>query len=216
MPGPGVPPPSLSPFGEHILRKGKVVDRFYGVARAPNVFNPCLGDETRFAPLRIGGPSGSCVPTLYIGETYAAAAFETVFRNMPPVPLPRRILERDLLGRGHSRLRLMRNLKLAPFFEQNLNLIGQTRRTMIETDATAYGETVQWAAGVHSNFPDFDGIIWTSRQHDRDWACVLFGDRVAEVDLHPLARTGQRIDAGPGRTVLGQFAFDYGIDIIPP
>lgn len=216
MPGPGLPPPSLPPFGEHVLRKGTVVDRFYAVARAPNVFNPCMGDETRFAPLRIGGPSGPCTPTLYVGETYAAAAFETVFRNMPPVPLPRRIFEQDLLGRGHSRLRLMRSLKLAPFFEQNLNQIGQTRRTMIDTDATAYGETVQWAARVHTSFSDFDGIIWTSRQHDRDWACVLFGDRVAEVDLRPLASPGQSIDSGPGRTALSQFASDYGIEILPP
>lgn len=202
----------MPPFGEHVLPKGTVVDRFYGVARAPNAFNPCLGDETRFAPLWV---NAKCVPTLYVGETYAAAAFETVFRNMPPVPLPRRIFEQDLSGRGHARLTLVRDLRLAPLFEQNLNMIGQTRRSMIDTDATAYTETVQWAARVHANFPKLDGLIWTSRQHDRDWACVLFGDRVAETDLEPLKGTEQSVDAGPGRAALGQFAYAYQIDILP-
>ncbi len=214
MPGPGVPPGSLREFGKHPLRKGTVVHRFYSMVRDPNIFNPCLGAPTRFAPLRIGGPSGTCVPTLYIGQTYEAAAFETIFRNLPPRPLPRRIYEQNLNGVGHARLRLTRNFLLAPFFHQNLGLIGQTRQTMIDTDATAYADTVQWAACVYRSFPKFDGIIWASHQHDRDFACVLFGDRVSPGDLQIIPRSMKSVETGYGKTRLNRFARGFRIDII--
>ncbi|HME27939.1 MAG TPA: RES domain-containing protein [Acetobacteraceae bacterium] len=123
-------------------------------------------------------PAGrTCVPTLYVGETYEAAAFETVFRNLPPKPMGRQVFEIDLARRNHARLLVNRDLILGPFFHQNLARIGQTRQSMIDTDATCYGETVLWAAAVHVSFPHLDGLIWTSHQHDRETACVLFGDR---------------------------------------
>ena len=87
MPYPGLPPAKLNPFGEFPLPKGTEVHRFCSVARAANVFNPCIGGPTRFAPLNVNTSRGvQCVPTLYIGETYEAAAFETIFRNIPPSP----------------------------------------------------------------------------------------------------------------------------------
>jgi hypothetical protein len=81
-----------------------------------------------------------CVPTLYIGQTYEAAAFETVFRNLPPKPLRRQVFDVDFAGRGHVRLLLNRDLILGPFFHQNLARIGQTRQSMIDTDSTPLRE----------------------------------------------------------------------------
>lgn len=214
MPGPGVPPASLARFGSHELKNGTVVDRFYSVTRKPNDFNPCLGEPTRFAPLRVA-PANNCVPTLYVGESYEAAAFETIARNLPPRPHSRRIFEQDLKNVGHARLRLTRTLRLAPFFHQNLAMLGQTRQSMIDTDARAYVETMQWAARVHETFPEFDGLIWTSHQHDRDFACVLFGDRVRPGDLRPITSSLRRADAGRGRERILRFADEFDIDVIP-
>ena len=210
-----MPPATLGDFGEFVLPKGTVVHCFYALDRAPNAFNPCRGEPTRFAPLYVTTPAGrSCVPTLYVGETYEAAAFETVFRNLPPKPMRRQVFEIDLARRGHARLLVNRDLILGPFFHQNLARIGQTRQSMIDTDATYYRETVLWAAAVHESFPHLDGLIWTSRQHDRDMACVLFGDRVSEADVTPIGPV-ELIDAGPGRERIGKFAKAYEIDIVP-
>jgi hypothetical protein len=88
---------------------------------------------------------------------------------------------------------------------------------MIDTGATGYGQTVLWAAAVHESFPHLDGLVWTSRQHDRDFAGVLFGDRVSETDVTPTGGV-ERIDAGPGRARIGEFAHaarQCEIDIIP-
>jgi len=213
--GPGLPPAKLSEFGQFVLAKGTAVHRFCAPDRPPNAFNPCRGEPTRFAPVFVRTPAGgTCVPTLYIGETYEAAAFETVFRNLPPKPLRRQVFEIDLAGRGHARLLINRDLILGPFFHQNLARIGQTRQSMIDTDATRYGETVLWAAAVHESFPHFDGLVWTSHQHDRDFACVLFGDRVSEADVTPIGVV-EPIDTGQGRARIGEFARDYEIDIVP-
>jgi RES domain len=162
----------------------------------------------------VGGATPVCVPTLYVGKTYEAAAFETVFREVSPFAGLRFQRESELANRGHAVLELMRDLVLGPFFHQNLGMLGQTRGTMIDTDATAYPDTAKWAAAVHDTFPDFDGLIWTSRQHDRDYACVLFGDRVSETDIIPCGTT-EAIDIGPGRSKVGDFAKKYGIDILP-
>jgi hypothetical protein len=214
--GPGLPPAKLSDFGQFVLAKGTAVHRFCALDRPPHAFNPCRGEPTRFAPLYVTTPAArTCIPTLYVGETYESAAFETVFRNLPPKPLRRQVFEIDLAGRGHARLLVNRDLILGPFFHQNLARIGQTRQSMIDTDATCYGETVLWAATVHESFPRFDGLVWTSHQHDRDFACVLFGDRVSEADVAPIG-TVERIDTGRGRAHISEFARDYEIDIVPP
>lgn len=215
MPGPGVPPAKLSEFGQFTLAKGTVVERFCSLDRSPNAFNPCRGEPSRFAPLYVPTPAArTCVPTLYVGETYEAAAFETVFRNLPPKPLRRQVFEIDLAGRGHARLLVNRDLILAPFFHQNLARIGQTQQSMIDTDATCYRETVLWAAAVHESFPHLDGLVWTSHQHDRDFACMLFGNRVSEADVTPIGAV-QPIDVGSGRKRIGDFAQQYEIDIVP-
>jgi hypothetical protein len=198
------------------LEKGEVLERFCSVDRPANAFNPCRGEPSRFAPLYEPlAPGGQkCIPTLYVGETYEATVFETVFRNLPPKPLRRQVFAVDLAKRGHARLLVNRDLVLGPFFHQNLALIGQTRQSMIDTDATCYSQTVLWAGAVHVTFPRLDGLVWTSRQHDRYFACVLFGDRVGEADLTPIGATDP-IDAGPGRARIGDFARRYEIDIVP-
>lgn len=38
--------------------------------------------------------------------------------------------------------------------------------------------TARWAEALHRQFKDIDGLMWMSKQRDRDRALMLFGDRV--------------------------------------
>ncbi len=48
---------------------------------------------------------------------------------------------------------------------------------------TDYPQTRALALQWHANYPDIDGLYWTSRQDDGAQACTLFGDRVEEADF---------------------------------
>lgn len=52
---------------------------------------------------------------------------------------------------------------------------------MIASPARDYPDTALWAQALHRQFPDVDGLLWMSRQRDRDHALVLFGDRLRGV-----------------------------------
>ena len=53
----------------------------------------------------------------------------------------------------------------------------------ISSSPAFYGQTVLWAAAIHSDLPDAGGLVWTSNQCDPDDACLFFGDRVQESDF---------------------------------
>jgi hypothetical protein len=192
--GPGLPPARLEPFGERALPAGMRLWRVHSAVREPNAFNPCLGKPTRSAPLREG--DGTCIPTLYAGRTREAAVFETIFRDLPPLPLPRQVFTRDIDGTALAELRTSRPLRLAPLF--NLG---------------AYAETARWAEAIHRDLPDLDGLLWTSRQQDAAQALLLFGTRVRCDDLEIVS--GEPLDRGPGRQWVSDMARAYRIDLIP-
>ena len=52
------------------------------------------------------------------------------------------------------------------------------KEELIASPARAYMKTARWAEALHRQFKDVDGLMWMSRQRDRDRALVLFGDRV--------------------------------------
>lgn len=75
-----------------------------------------------------------------------------------------------------------------------------------------YPGTARWAQALHQQCPDIDGMVWMSRQRDRDQALILFGDRVGT------ALTGTRMGAAlRGDEVLRQailaLALRVGIDV---
>ncbi len=210
--GPGLPPARVEPFGERTLPAGTRLWRVHSTVREPNVFNPCLGKPTRFAPLR--DADGTCIPTLYAGRTRDASVFETIFRDLPPLPLPRQVFTRDIDGTAMAELRTSRLLRLAPLFNGDLALVGQSRRTMIECHGlAAYAETARWAEAIHRDLPELDGLLWTSRQQDEAHALLLFGTRVRRDDLEIVS--AEPLDRGPGRQWVSDMARAYRIDLIP-
>ena len=71
---------------------------------------------------------------------------------------------------------------------------------LIASPARDYLDTALWAQALHWQFPDVDGLLWMSRQRDRDHALVLFGDRLRGVLSGsriggPLARNSTLRDA---------------------
>lgn len=197
---------------------GTVLHRVFTAApgRTATAFNPGLGSPTRFAPLRTSGPGGPHValPTLYAGLSFEAAVFETVFRDIPPAPLPRRVREAAFAGCAHVELTLRCSLELGPLFNQNLKLLGQTRQSMVECHgAAAYAETARWAEAIHGCHAGLHGLAWMSRQQDSEMAVLLFGDRVQETDL--AAGPVTPLGTGAGRKRVSDMAALFRVDIIP-
>ncbi|MBL6459359.1 RES domain-containing protein [Belnapia sp. T6] len=195
-----------------MLPEGTPLWRVHSALRLGNVFNPCMGDHSRFSPLY--DVAGECIPTLYAGRTREAAAFETIFRNLPLLPLPRQVFARRITGSALSELRPRRTFRLAALYNAELALVGQSRLTMIESHGTAaYRETARWAEAIHRDLPDFDGLIWTSRQQDEVQAMLLYGTRITPADLEVVAT--ETLDTGPGRQWVSDMAIAYKIDLIP-
>ena len=51
---------------------------------------------------------------------------------------------------------------------------------LIATTAIDYLATAHWAETIHHQHPDTDGLVWMSRQRDRDHALMRFGDRAGK------------------------------------
>lgn len=215
--GPGLPPATVPSFGVHRLPRGTILHRVFTMARGrtATTFNPGLGSATRFAPLQAAGPGGPYpIPTLYAGLSFEAAVFETVFRDIAPEPLPRRVREATFAGYAHAELTVQRDLELGPLFNQNLKLLGQTRLSMIECHgAAAYRETARWAEVIHRCHAGLQGLTWMSRQQDSELAVLLFGDRVGASDL--AGGTVTPLGTGAGRRRVSDMAVRFRVDIIP-
>jgi hypothetical protein len=180
MDTPVVPNP-FPEFNTTTLRKGVSLIRVHDPGYPGNSFNPCKGGLTRFAPLAL--PSGACLPTLYAADDYESALFETVFHDIAFDARPAYVALPKLTSRTCSRLVITRDLVLANLREADLNKIGLTRASLVDTLAAQYTKTGRWAEGFHRGNPDIAGLVWTSRRCDPQSAYLLFGDRVDEADL---------------------------------
>ena len=173
------PPPLAFPaVNRFIVPARKILHRIHGRAFSPDNFNPCKGRPTRFAPLLRA--DGICIPTAYAAETFECAAHETVFHEIQH-DAPRKTIDADVVeALDHATISSSRDLSLCALFEPDLNRWGLTRQNLIDTFASRYKETAPWAIAIHDAAPDIDGMIWTSRRCDPQFACLLFGDRVGD------------------------------------
>lgn len=175
------PRPPLDPLFDR-WPKGEVIHVLHDVAFAPQSFNPgvdaagMLRKPTRFAPIR--DAQGKVVPYLYGGSSRDCAIFETVFHNVPIAAADKFVDLDDFAQRGHGQLRPNRDLRLVDLSTEGLHRLRVPKEELIASAPLAYQETARWAEAIHQQFADVDGLIWMSRQRDRDRALVLFGDRV--------------------------------------
>lgn len=161
---------------------------------APESFNPGvdaagrLRVPTRFAPIR--DRLGQVVPYLYGAATLEAAIFETIFHHVP-IDADDKLVDLDAFAqRAHGQLLPTRPLRLVDLSTDGLHRLRVPKDELITSPARDYPATARWAEALHHQYPDIDGLVWMSRQRDRDRALVLFGDRAST------AVQGQRL-SGP-------------------
>ena len=163
------------------LHAGTHLQRVHRRGYRADCFNPCKGNPTRFAPIR--DAKGDCVPSLYAADTLQAAIYEAIFHDIP-LHVPRKTVPRiQVEVRAHSDIEVMRDLQLASLRQPDLLRWNISRDSLIATPTDLYGDTAQWAKAIHHQFPDVNGLLWTSNQCDPDTAYLFFGDRVASADF---------------------------------
>jgi hypothetical protein len=194
----------------------KVIHVVHDVHYAPDSFNPGIDlagvprNPTRFAPFYSG--SGKVVPYLYGGSSIECAIFETVFHNVT-VDAVDKFVDLDGFGsRGYGEIVPQRALQLVDLTTDGLHRLKIPKSELINSAPIDYLSTAKWAQAIYNSFPNVDGLVWMSRQRDRDQAVVLFGDRIGP-DI-----TGHRVGGAlKGNTVFRDLiitlAIRVGIDV---
>jgi hypothetical protein len=169
------PPDPFPNFNICSLRAGTQVFRFHDPLFEGGAYNPCRGGQTRFAPLAL--PGGDCLPTLYAATTLEAAAWESLFHDVPHVAGPKSVRLGKVTSKALSVLELQSDLVLAPLHNPDLHRLGLQRTDLIDTPPTQYAQTARWAEAFHKHPPPVAGLQWTSKRCDPDLAFVFFEDR---------------------------------------
>ena len=176
-----LPPAHLEPPNLIDLVEGELLHRVHTPQFAGNVFNPCQGGPTRFAPIH--DPSGQCIPTLYAAQTVEAAIYETILHDVPLRAARKSVPRPAVENRQHTTLLVRRTLRLASLRAPDLMKWGLSPATLIGSMPTQYENTARWAKALHDQFAEVHGLVWTSNLCDPDSALLFFGDRVDVADL---------------------------------
>ena len=174
------PPPRLKEPNICVLVGGTVVHRVHTFGFPGNVFNPCQGGQSRFAPIQ--NERRECVPSLYAATSVEAAIHETLFHDIPLRARRKTIPRTNVEARRHTMLQLRRDLRLVSLRAPAL-LKWKVASALVWGPPKQYVATALWAKAIHDQFQDVQGLIWTSRRCDPHSAMLFFGGRTAETDL---------------------------------
>lgn len=146
------------------------------------LFNPGLGDPTRFAPLR--DADGSMVPTMYLGASRRGALFETFLHDQ----MPGSVVD-SAKWHAHvlTALRLDVDIEVVSLHGQGLRSLGLYAADITHTYPSGYPLATRWATWLHEHTTTA-GLTWTSHQDDDERAYVLWGDRLPADALVPESR----------------------------
>jgi len=211
MPDSADPPAALhvTPF---LWPAGRPIHRIHLQTFAPADFNPGGKGNARFSP--IASAQGRPIPTLYGGSDFECAAMETLFHDVPFAPGFKNYDKRKLSGQTHSILLPTGPLKLADLSNVALRKLGVPRAQLIDTEKDRYPTARKWAAAIHLQQPQLQGMVWVSRQDDRARALVLFGDRVPAGLLLPQGESRDFVDAAPVTLELLMLADSIGVAVV--
>ncbi|WP_255916946.1 RES family NAD+ phosphorylase [Pseudomonas sp. MWU12-2311] len=87
---------------------------------------------------------------MYGASTFAAAAMETVFHDVPHVVGYKSFDKQKLKGQVHSEVHSTRDLVLADLGSVALRKLGVPRRHLIDIEKDQYPATRQWAAAIQA------------------------------------------------------------------
>lgn len=211
--GVAIPPPPILHITLTTWPAGALLHRVHHLDYGAVQFNPGIRGNARFSP--IADLDGNLIPTLYGGSSFACAAMESVFHDVPFAAGFKAYDKGKLEGHGHSQFTAAQDLVLADLASRPLRKLGVERKQLIDTEKDQYPVTRQWAVAIHAAFPEVQGLCWISRQDDSARAVVLFGDRIAEGVLRRAASTRSLV-ADPGAYgELLVLAEQIGVDIVP-
>lgn len=77
-----------------------------------------------------------------------------------------------------------------------------------------YPLTRKWAAAIHAQSPDIQGMCWTSRQDDGARAVILFGDRISPGALEQVGASRSLIGDSAAYGELLDLAEKIGVNIV--
>lgn len=187
------PPPYPFPASNtYSLASGTQLHRVHDRRFTANSFNPGLGRRSRFAPLDL--PTGK-IPTQYAGTSYECAVHETIFHDIPLDQPDKTVGADSIKPLNHGVVRTKRELVLVPLFAPDLAKWNVTRQDLIDTTASFYPITTQWALAIHQSRRDADGLVWTSKRCGPDLSFLFFGDRVDAGDIQVIESTSIWTDA---------------------
>jgi hypothetical protein len=166
-----------------VLRRGTSFVRCHDSSYGASEFNPRRDISQRFRPFVARGRT---VPTLYGSDELIGALSETLFHMIPPEGRSRRIRASRLVAWLSSTLAPRRDLRLVDLRDEALegHPLGLARADLIDSPATVYPETAEWASAFFHARAAPDGLVWNARQDRDKLAFVLFArGRVARSDL---------------------------------
>jgi hypothetical protein len=211
----GVPAPSadLAKLVNMVTwSKGQIIHRIHLKIYGSSEFNPGLTGNARFSPIKAS--DGSSIPTLYGGTTFDCAAMETVFHDVPFAAGLKTFDKQKLVDQVYSQVTPKRKLSLADLSTTALRKLGVQRNELIDTEKDEYPNARKWAEAIHAGCPRAEGLCWVSRQDDRALAVMLFGDRVATMDLSPTGDPRHVLADVPVYADLLALANRIGVDIV--
>ncbi|OYO29048.1 RES family NAD+ phosphorylase [Janthinobacterium sp. PC23-8] len=195
------------------LPAGTFLHRMHQHVYGGTQFNPGTKGNARFSP--IATSDGTPIPTMYAGATFDCAAMESIFHDVPFAPGYKSLAKSKLKDQVHSKIRTTAELMLADLRNTALRKLGIERRQLIDTEKDRYPSTREVAVAIHTQRPDAQGLLWTSRQDDSAKAVVLFGNRIMPGTLQLAALSRDLLtDAATYDAVLS-LAERIGVDIVP-
>jgi len=211
--GVAIPPPPILHITLATWPAGAVLHRVHHLDYGAVQFNPGIRGNARFSP--IADLDGNLIPTLYGGSSFACAAMESVFHDVPFAAGFKTYDKGKLEVHGHSQFTAAQDLVLADLASRSLRKLGVERKQLIDTEKDQYPMTRQWAVAIHAAFPEVQGLCWVSRQDDSARAVVLFGDRIGEGVLKRAAPTRSLVGDPGAYGELLVLAEQIGVDIVP-
>jgi len=194
------------------IAKGQVLHRVHSQRYQVAQFNPGQHGNARFNP--ICNDAGQPIPTLYASTTLDCALMETIFHDVSHATGFKPFVREKLAALVHSTVRIERSLQVADLSSVALRKLGITRRQLIDTDKDQYPATRQWAAAIHHQFPQAQGLCWISRQDDSARAVMLFGDRIADDALRPHGDSRSLLDDGHTYDAILELANRIGVTVV--
>ena len=206
-------PPSSLHISTTTWPAGTTIHRVHSCQYGGVQFNPGVQGNARFSPIK--NIEGKPIPTLYGGSSFACAAMESVFHDVPFAAGYKTFDKNKLDGQVQSRFDAPAGLLLADLGSKALRKLGVQRNALIDTEKDQYPVTRLWAEAIHAQCPEVQGLCWTSRQDDSARSLVLFGDRIDGEALRELAASRSLVgDAGAYGELLA-LAELIGVDIVP-